>query len=308
MEDSVQIRNTDIYFLFRKGQTLQQLGTKYKLTRERVRQVIITILKKEILHKLVKKEVVNNSSLSNYDFMRSEEGKELIRSHVKDLFKVRRTFGDEKNKQKILIILNKAKVQGIIPEKFSSVVKYAEAVDVNMFSLQKLFPDIIKRIKDNGTRGVGGRRWSRYYLRCRVCGTDTIRHRCRGYCRNCWEKSDLFKDIQKSSRLRHLEVRTKQVKQYIKEYIKRPEVKMRMKKIQSELINKKLFGGNREKSMEFYGKKCFKCGLSRKDSIAKSGKDLCVLHKNGLKNDNSIENLIPLCRSCFRRYFWKKSL
>ena len=87
MEDSVQIRNADIYFLFRKGQTLQQLGTKYKLTRERVRQVIITILKKEILHKLVKKEVVNNSSLSNYDFMRSEEGKELIRSHIKDLFK-----------------------------------------------------------------------------------------------------------------------------------------------------------------------------------------------------------------------------
>ncbi len=308
MEDSVSKRNTDIYYLFKKGLTLQQLGTKYELTRERVRQVIVAILKKEILHKLVRKEIINDTGLSNYDFLRSEQGKDLIRLHIDEIFKVRKTIGEEKNKQKILEIINKTKTQGIIPEKFSSIPKYAETIGVNVSSLQKFYPDIVKRIKENTVKGYGGRRWSKYYLKCRVCGTDTIHHAAYGYCRKCWYKSQIFKDIQKSSRLRHLDARMKHDKEYLKTYLRRPEVKLKMKQKQREAIDKKIFGGNREQSIEFHGSKCYKCGLSRKENINNTRQDLRVIHKNGIKNDHSLENLIPLCGKCFMVYFWGKRL
>lgn len=307
MEESVLKRNNEIYESFKNGFTLQQLGSKFKLTRERVRQIIYSIIRKNILHKLLKKEIPNDSGLSHYEYLGSEEGKLLIRNGLDEIFEIRRKTYDLQNKRQISEKIKQSENLGLIPEKFTSLNKYSEAIGTSPQRLSYFFPEISKKMKINQTRGQGGRKWSRYYLKCRVCGTDTVRHRCNGYCQDCYEKTEEFKEIQRSSRLRHLEARKKQVGEYIKEYIKRPEVKAKMKEKQKKMVDKKLYGGNREKSIIFYGNKCFKCGLSREETIKITKNDLCVIHKNGLKNDNSIENLIPLCRKCFRTYFWNKT-
>lgn len=307
MEESVLERNTEIYESFKEGATLQQMGSKFNLTRERIRQIILSIIRKDVLHKLLKKELLNNSGLSHYSYLESQEGKKLIRNQLDEIFNARKKSYELQNKQEMAEKIKQSENLGIIFEKFSSITKYSEAIGVSPQRLTEFFPEIAKKMKINLTRGQGGLKWSRFYLRCRVCRTDTVHHRANGYCLDCYEKTEEFKEIQKSSRLRHLEARIRHDKEYAKTYYKRPEVKIKFKQIQREIINKKLFGGNREKSMVFYGSKCFKCGLSREDNIRISKKDLCVVHKNGLKNDNSIENLIPLCRRCFRTFFWNKT-
>ncbi len=147
------------------------------------------------------------------------------------------------------------------------------------------------------------KRWSRYYDYCRKCATRTIKHKSYGYCTKCYPRTEIFKFIQKASRLNNISKRRKQEKEYTRNYYKRPEVinRMRMRS------DKKLFGGNREKTILRDNERCKNCGISRSDGYRKYGRDLYVLHISN-KKDNSLDNLITLCRRCFNKKVIKNHL
>ena len=145
------------------------------------------------------------------------------------------------------------------------------------------------------------KRWSKYYDYCRKCATRTIKHQSYGYCRRCYPKTELFKSIQRASRLKNIRKRRKYVKDYSKIYSKRPEVVARIK-IKWDL---KYFGGNREKALIRDEERCQFCGISRVESYKKYNKDLSVIHIRDIK-DNSLENLLTLCKKCFYKELEKR--
>jgi len=204
-------RNTEMYFLFKEGKTLQTIGDKFSLTRERVRQIIFKILKSELLHKLVKKEILFDPPLTTsvYEFINSKEGKAYIREEIMKIFYQRRKgLVDRK--------LEISKEKNIKPEHFSSIIEYSKAIGAAAKNLEIFHPEIISEIKRNITTGQGGRKWSRYYLKCRMCGTSSSRHRVRGYCVKCYTKTEDFKDVQRASYLRNKEKRVLKTLEYQK--------------------------------------------------------------------------------------------
>lgn len=63
-------------------------------------------------------------------------------------------------------------------------------------------------------------------------------------------------------------------------------------------FDQKKYGGNRLAALEKTDYSCANCGMTKGESQVRFGKDLYVYHVNIL-NDNSIENLMPLCVTCF---------
>jgi predicted DNA-binding protein YlxM (UPF0122 family) len=224
------IRQNDILRRYREGWTLEEIATKYKITRQRVQQIV----QKGLIYSS-RELLIQGIELDLNEYLREEK-----RKHV----------------------LSVKKKQGIFKKKIPKTEK----------------------------------RWSRHYDSCRKCGTTVIKHHSHGYCRRCYPKTQIFKELQESSRLRHIEERKKHVSEYSKKYLKRPEV---IKKIK-EKENLKHFGGNREKAISRDGEKCKKCGLSREESYKRYKKDLFVLHIEN-KNDNRLDNLVTLCLKCFSK-------
>lgn len=144
------------------------------------------------------------------------------------------------------------------------------------------------------------KKWSPHYDSCRKCYTNYIKHQSHGYCRICYPKTELFKQIQKKSRLRNIEKRKKYERKYLKEYNKRPEVIERYKK-EWDIKN---FGGNREKVLKRDGYRCQVCGITQEESYIKHKKDLFVNHRENL-NDNKMENLITVCKDCHNKKILK---
>lgn len=227
------IRQNDILKKYKGGQTLEEIGKEYNLTRERIRQIV----EKGLIQSI----------------------REIIREGI--AIDLREFLKEEKH-------------------------KHLEAV-INKHGVLKQESPLPKQQK----------RWSKYYDRCRKCGTSVIHHHSHGYCRRCYPKTEIFKELQESSRLRNIEKRKKYVKEYSKRYSRRPEV-IRKRQMQWDL---KYFGGNREKALIRDGEKCQFCGLPREESYTKYSKDLIVTHINNLR-DNSLENLLTLCKDCFYEY------
>lgn len=221
-------RQNDILNKYKDGWTLEEIGKKYNLTRERVRQLVgrgLIYSAKEI----VKEGII----LDLEEFLKGE-------------------------KHKHLTAMRKRKVLGG----------------------KSRSPLIIKKEK----------RWSRYYDRCRMCGTTIIPHQSHGYCRRCYPKTQIFKDMQRSSRLRNIEKHRKEV--------------IERRKKQWDL---KYFGGNREKAIIQANERCQICGLSRAEHQKKYNRDLFVVHIHSARN-NSLENLLVLCKKCFYELLRNKKL
>jgi len=219
-------RQFDILKKYKEGWTLEEIGKEYKLTRERIRQIV----ERGLLY----------------------DAREIIKQgFVIDL----NEFLKEEKRKHLLVMKRKHGIR-------------------------------IERIKKSKKE----KRWSKYYDCCRKCGTVIIPHHSYGYCKKCFPKTEIFKETQKASRLRNIEKR----KKYVKEYSKRSEVIERRRK----RWDLKCFGGNRKKVLLRDKEQCQMCGLSRKESYKKYGKDLYVVHLKG-KENNSLENLITLCKRCF---------
>jgi hypothetical protein len=178
---------------------------------------------------------------------------------------------------------------------------FKDAMDLKKFTTQQKSKHLVIMRKEHG---IGKKqrivkekttKWSKEFNHCRKCASTEIKHVSYGYCRRCYPKTEVFKEIQRISRLRNIRKRRIYVSKYAKEYSKRAEVIAKRKR-QEDL---KHFGGNRARAMLRDRQQCKRCGLSRVETKTKYGRDLHVLHV-GDKSDNRLENLITLCPKCFR--------
>ncbi len=267
-------RNSKILDLYKSGKTLEEIGKQFSFSRSRAQQVVIKELKADILKRLKLKKLTEDE-LILLDVAAKEE--------IQEISMRRRGYEAKKVKERI-----RKKVKSLSHTKFVTVSSYARAISENSALIKKYFPKIISEIIQRQKQ-----RWSRYYQKCRICGTSSIKHVSHGLCENCYPKSDIFKEMQEASRLRNNDRWKEHLKKYYKEYSQRPEVKDRW----IQLHDKRNYGGNREKALKRDGYICQKCGLSREDSINELDRDLYVERINN-KGNYEINNLISVCRKC----------
>lgn len=278
-----QKRAEKIFDLYKNGFTLQEIGKKFKLTRERIRQII----EKEAFFRLAREKSFN---------MNNAVDREKLRPHVelliKQLSQASRETRTESEENRILKFLAEKKQIGIRPEDFFSVHKFSQASGISSIQLKKYTPEIIEIISNNKRK-----RWSRYYTQCRNCGTSSVKHRSLGLCEECYPKSEEFREMQMDAYYRNYKRRNKYNKNYSKKYSQRENVRERMKS-EYDLRN---YGGNRAKAIERDGFRCAYCHLTREDNKLVYGKDLFVRHIDNNRKNNELSNLITLCYGCFEK-------
>lgn len=261
-------READILSKYRRGMTLEEIASTINVTRERIRQIVMSTLIKELGQK----------ARSGFKI----DVQEYIDSQ-KDLHKKSRYLSEDQRKE--------------IVNKIESGMKVTQVLILYSLSKEKFigfFPQYKEKVE---LEPAEKKRWSRFYLKCRNCGTAVIPHRSSGLCEECYPKSDHFKEIVRASNERNREKRNEHYRKYLKEYSKRPDVAMKNRKA----WDLKHYDGNRERAIENSGSRCVKCGISREDAVKKFGKELFVRHINGDGNNNVLSNLEVLCRDCFQK-------
>jgi 5-methylcytosine-specific restriction endonuclease McrA len=265
-------RDEEVTALYRSGLTLQQIGNKYGITRSRIQQIVFRTLRRKIVSE------IRHRLRTNPDRMPI---KILVKEEIK---RIRNTKREKWLKTKLI---EKAE-KGIVPEKFTSELKFASALGLPIEIIREFAPDLITVIKNNKTTGYGGRKWSRHYLRCRMCGTISVPHKMWGCCENCYYKTENFKEIQAASRLRNLH-----------------RWLPKQRKYQLEHYDKVNYGGNRKKVLDRDGYKCIKCSVTEEESIERYDERLRVVHLGAIEN-NELDNLATFCRNCWMKQLRKR--
>lgn len=266
------LRAKEFLNLYRSGESLESISRKYGLTRERVRQ----ITKKQYGYELgfgpteqkVRKNEINDLYREIVIGSRAERHDEFINERVET-----------------------ARSNGIEPEYFDSLTKYAKAINVSISSLKTHRPDIYQIVQKNARQK--SKRWSWYYDACRMCGTTKVKHKIYGYCMNCYYKNPEFKAIQQRSYIKSRDNRLQYNKRYGKDYYNRPEVKEKLEREYDD----KYFGGNRRLALERDAYRCIGCGMSINEKN-RAGKPRVRVWHLGDKNDHSLNNLGTYCESC----------
>ncbi len=261
-------READILLKYRRGMTLEEIAATTNVTRERVRQIVMSTLIKELGQK-----AKSGFKIDVQEYIDSQ----------KDLHNKSRYLSEDQRNEILKRIETGASLKEVLKTTHISEEKFFE-----------IFPQYKEKFELEPTEK---KRWSWYYLKCKNCGTTAIPHRSNGLCEKCYPKSDHFKELVRTSNERNHEKRNKRTREYLKEYSKRPEVVVKYKRA----WDLKHYGGNREKAIENSGFKCVKCEMSREDAIKKFGKELFVRHIDKVENNNDLNNLEVLCQHCFRK-------
>lgn len=264
--------------LYRSGNTLSEIGEIFGFTRSRAQQILI----KELGGDILKRQSADSSGSEKNILLNLAVKKEL-----QEIYNNRKANKEQGIINRILEKMKKAPDRNV----FSSVNEYVRAIGEDFSVFSKYFSDITTSMIQEKKKI-----WSLHYAKCRVCGTTAIKHRSHGLCKNCYYKSDIFKEMQISSRLRNSDKRKAAQTAYALEYAKRPEVVEKLRKRRD--LEK--YGGNREKAIERDGLKCVQCGLTKEESSKKYGRDLYVVHLNDTKN-NELENLLTICYKCHNK-------
>ncbi len=259
--------------MYEDGFTLEEIGQKFKVSRERVRQCI----SREIGYQL------------GYGPQEQKFRKEELKTAVRAVVQISREdrqgdFVEEK--------LKIAEEKGVDPQYFDSIAKFCEAVGIQADALKNNRPDIYKIVKLNQTKAK--QKWSTYYDACRMCGLTVAKYRSNGYCENCYTKSPEWKQMVKLSYQRNKETRKARWEEYAKDYYSRPEVIEK----QERDYDLRTFGGNRKPTLERDGYKCLGCGMST-DVKTKAGKSKVRVWHLGDTEDHSMSNLGTYCQRCF---------
>lgn len=272
---STNKRNSIILKMYKDGLTLENIARNFHFTRSRAQQIVINEFKKEIIKEYNLESLSHEEQLA-LNMAAKEEMKEVV-----------------KKKKEIAILSNIERIKNkmkSVPHyiMFYSLSSYAKSLNEKVDDIKKFFPEITNNIT---TRQKN--KWSHYYNKCRSCGTTAIKHTAHGYCENCYTKTDLFKDVAEASRLRNKEKWKDRLREYAREYGKRPNVIEKRRKI----LDQKQFGGNRKNAIKRDHYKCSICAITQEESFKKLGRDLYVVHINN-KKDNRLENLMTICQKC----------
>lgn len=286
-QSEIEKRNKTILKLYRNGKTLEKIAKLFKFSRSRAQQIVKAVIRKEIIDEF------------GLIYLTSEDKKLLevaVRQEIEEISQKRKESVNQIKEVEEIKRIQEKMDKLLHYSVFRTLTEYAQALDEDVGLIKKYFPQIAKEII-NKTKT----KWSRLYNKCRSCGTTTIKHQSHGLCENCYFKSDIFKELQESSRLRNQHRWKKKQEEYRKKYLKRPEIIAKRKKE----WDIKCFGGNREKTLIRDRYMCQKCGITQEQSLKQYKRDLFVSHLNS-KSDNSLSNLITLCRKCFSKKTVKK--
>lgn len=278
-----QERNNKILDMYKNGATLQKIGTIFKFSRARAQQIVFRGIKKQIIENLKIKR------------LKKEEKKLLdfaVKEEIREIFSRRMNI----NKKKRGILISKS-----IMAKMKLIPHYSQFLTFRDFygALGEFAPRIKRYFPEIAEYFLNKRRnsWSKRYNKCRQCGTVSIRHGAYGLCINCYHKSDEFKDMQRKAFERNSDRRRERNREYIKTYLRRPDVVARFK-TKNDLRN---FGGNRERAIERDNFMCKNCGITREKSLKIFKRDLYVEHINYDKTDNDLNNLKTVCFNCHNK-------
>jgi len=149
-------RAADILAKYRSGMTLEEVAAIVGVTRERVRQIVMQTLMKEL----------------------GQKAKEGFKIDVKEYIGSQKTFH---NNSRYLSEDRRREVEA----KLASGIAFSSILEEYKFTKEKfleLFPQY-KGLPESDFEKK--KRWSVYYDRCRGCGTTTIPHLKKGYCEAC---------------------------------------------------------------------------------------------------------------------------
>lgn len=270
-------RSKAILDLYLDGNTLEVIGTQYKLTRERIRQII-------------RREVGNQF---NYGPMEQKYRQAEIETAVRAIVDNSR---DDRVGETVGQKIAAAEEKGIQAQYFDSVLKYCTAVGINRDIFKKNFPELYSVVKRN--ENIRKSKWSQYYEACVECGTTTVKYRSTGFCEDCYPKSKHFKRMQQRSHLKNRDVRLAKNKIYLDDYNNRPDIIARKEKEYDDLY----FGGNRKNAIKRDGYKCLDCGMNTEVKDKLGRQKVRVWHLNGNTNDHSLDNLGTYCQSCLYKH------
>ncbi len=261
-------RETEILSKYRRGMVLEEIASTTGVTRERVRQIVMNALIKELGQK----------AKSGFKI----DVREYIDSQKSMHNRSRSLPEDQRNE---------------ILEKITEGLSLGEILKNSNISERKFFNFFPQYREQFELESIKKKKWSRFYTKCRNCGTMAIPHQSHGLCEKCYPKSDYFKELVRASNERNREKRKEHYRIYSKEYLKRPKVMAKLK----WAWDLKYYDGNREGAIEKSGFKCVRCGMSREEAVKKFGKDLFVHHIDKDKNNNDLNNLEVLCCGCFQK-------
>lgn len=149
-------REATILSEYRRGMTLEEIALTARVTRERIRQIV--------MHTLIKELGQKAKSGFNIDVQ------EYIDSQ-KDLHKKSRHLSEDQRKEIVNKIENGTKIAEILTTHGLSKEKFLE-----------FFPQYEERFE---LEPVKKKRWSWSYNKCRGCGTIVTPHLKRGFCETC---------------------------------------------------------------------------------------------------------------------------
>lgn len=159
---SLSMREQKMFTEYKEGKTLQEIADGFRLTRERIRQIISKVVLKEAAAKVQ----------SGFDIDVGEffKGEKLHHAHN------RRNFSPQVKADVRDGYLKKA-------ETYSSVQNFARDVGIQTPKFERSFPEVVAVIRENMRQKK--LRWSRLYVKCRNCGTVKIPHLRKGFCERC---------------------------------------------------------------------------------------------------------------------------
>jgi len=155
-------RERKIMDMYRQGKTLHEIAHAFDLTRERIRQIVFKVNLKEIATK--------TKDGFEMDIEEYIKGEKLTHEAAKNIIPA--------TEREVKMNLYMSKVVGC-----TSVAGFAHEVKLRVSTLKKLFPEIVEAIKKN--KEEKRNRWTRFYIKCRGCGTTKIPHMRKGYCEQC---------------------------------------------------------------------------------------------------------------------------
>jgi len=152
-------REETILKKYRTGMTLEEIGKCESITRERVRQIVMHVLIKEIGQK-----AKDGLKIDIKEYIKSQKVLHLINSH---------NISEEE----------KIKISSDIDSGFS-INEIIKKYKITKTFFKKLFPYYKK--EDIVETHHKKKRWSRAYERCRDCKTTQVPHMRRGFCERCF--------------------------------------------------------------------------------------------------------------------------